>query len=123
MIDFKKVMEDNWNGKKVAISIMSHLRFHVYGTLEQDDKFLKQFGIQRLTPIRKGVDGYLDTEFDKAVATDITGLTRHSHEDEFIVEKDGVQVLVYLDNGVWKTGNVAYVKKTFHLFSVSETEL
>lgn len=123
MIDFKKVMEDNRNGRKVAISIMSHLRFHVYGTLEEDDKFLKQFGIQRLTPIRKGVDGYLDTEFDKAVATDITGLTRHDHEDEFIVEKDGVQVLVYLDGGVWMTGNIAYVKKTFHLFSVSETEL
>lgn len=121
MIDFKKVMEDIRNGKKVAISIMSYLRFHVYGTLEQDDEFLKQFGIQRLTPIRKGVDGHHDTEFDEAA--EMHGLVRHDHQDEFIVEKDGVQVLVYLDGGVWMTGNVAYVKKACELVSVSETEL
>lgn len=121
MIDFKKVMKDNWSGKKVAISIMSHLRFHVYGTLEQDDKFLKQFGIRRLTPIRKGVDGHHDTEFDEAA--EIHGLVRHDHQDEFIVEKDGVQVLVYLDNGVWKTGNVVYIKSTLSFVSISETEL
>lgn len=121
MIDFKKVMEDTQNGKRVAISIMSHLRFHVYGTLEQDDEFLKQFGIQRLTPIRKGVDGHHDTEFDEAA--EMHGLIRHDHQDEFIVEKDGVQVLVYLDGGVWMTGNVAYVKKACELVSVSETEL
>lgn len=123
MLDFEKILETNHLAKETALAVMSLLGGYSFtGDQARDDRFLGQFGIKRLTAIRDGVDGYTETAFDRA--TTEAGLSRgNDTEDEFIIEKDGVQMLVALHAGVWMVGNVFYVVETFSLHSISESEI
>ena len=75
---------------------------------KKDDDFLAQFGIRRITGLRDS----RDTSHKDATAIDrlleskgLTGMVNDSALQDFVVEKDGVQTLVFVHWGIWAVGN------------------
>lgn len=125
MLDFEKIMETNHLAKETALAVMSLLSGYSFtGDQARDDRFLAQFGIKRLTAVRDAFGSHTETAFDRAVFEEMVGLGRgNDTEDEFIIEKDGVQMLVARHAGVWLVGSVYYVVKTHKLSILSESEI
>lgn len=73
----------------------------------RDDAFLAQFGIRRLTGLRDSYkqDHTDQTRYDKAMdEAGLTGAINSCSVQDFIIEKDGIQMSVFVEWGIWAVG-------------------
>ena len=89
--------------------------FAVYAALDgreddfgpKGDAFLRQFGIRRLTGLRDSWkdDHAEETDLDRAIRRQgLTGCVNDTDILDFVIEKNGVQMYVYIQWGIWNVG-------------------
>lgn len=74
----------------------------------QADLFLKQFGIRRLTELRDSYksDHKNETDLDMAIErAGRTGCVNDTGLQDFVIEKNGMQLYVFIQYGIWSVGN------------------
>ena len=74
----------------------------------QADLFLKQFGIRRLTELRDSYksDHKNETDLDMAIErAGRTGCVNDTGLQDFVIEKNGMQLFVFIQYGIWSVGN------------------
>ena len=102
-------------GKDVLMGIARAVRDALSGReIEfgpQADLFLKQFGIRRLTELRDSYkveeeeDPQKLTALDEAMGrSNFAGVNSTAVQD-FVVEKNGIQMYIFIEYGIWYVGN------------------
>ncbi len=106
--------------RQTALAVWSLLSGYCFDGSPKDDRYLSQFGIRRLTANRDVFENKIETPYDKMMARLFPdGPAINNSDDEFIVEKDGVQMAVLIHGGQWFVG-FYYWSKTYEGYLSSE---
>ena len=106
-----------------ALRIMSLVNGYMCNmSKEKDERFLRQFGIKRLTQDfdSHDNDAYKTTEIGRALLNEFWSGGANATELLFFIEKDGVQLLVTEHAGQWFVGNLVFDLHARELVKVSE---
>lgn len=106
-----------------ALSITEALDGHKCDFGPKDIAFLKQFGIRHVTGIRNSSEGNLNKNspaIDRELAQiGFFGAVNSCSLQDFVIEKDGLQMLVSIEWGAWSVGRHVLCIETGELYFVS----